>query len=107
MNENIVNDGKGDFSVVSSVRVKAMTAEDIRNISLTSFFYGYQKCPNRKTGLFGDDWTDTRLACNLSGRADTDGKGFGYDECKFCGNDYRECPVYSTNKRAKESGVAK
>ncbi|MEI7719436.1 MAG: hypothetical protein WCI72_06200 [archaeon] len=82
-----------------------ITAEDIRNIPLTSFFYGYQKCPSRKSGLFGDDWTDTRMACELTAGPDADGKGFGYDECKFCGNDYRVCSIYSNNNRTKESGV--
>jgi hypothetical protein len=59
--------------------------------SPSSLEFSVSNCPLAKRGMFGDDWTDTRLACELTNGPDADGRGFGYDECNFKGNDYREC----------------
>ena len=64
--------------------------------------FSVDKCPLAKRGMFGDDWTDTRLACELTNRSDADGRGFGYDECNFKGNDYRECFSFKRYKKATE-----
>lgn len=64
--------------------------------------YSVDKCPLAKRGMFGDDWTDTRLACELTNGADADGRGFGYSECNFKGSDYRECFSFKKYKEKTE-----
>lgn len=56
--------------------------------------YHWTKCPHRKQGLFGDDFTDKRYACELTSRSDADGRGFGYDQCICSSDDYRRCLKY-------------
>lgn len=58
----------------------------------------FTKCPGRERGLGGDDWTDKGEWCKYSGRADADGRGWGYDLCDFGGEDYRQCSTYSDSK---------
>lgn len=66
--------------------------------------FSVQNCPLAKRGMFGDDYTDTRLACELTNGPDADGRGFGYDECNFKGNDYREC--FSFRKYQEKTKIA-
>jgi hypothetical protein len=79
-------------------------SEDVLKDLIKGEFH-FTKCPCRKSGLFGDDFTDSRLACELTALLDADGRGFGYDECNFLGEDYRQCPRYS--ELSSRSGVSK
>jgi hypothetical protein len=65
--------------------------------------YHWTKCSHRKQGLFGDDFTDKRYACDLTSRQDADGKGFGYDECTCVDDDYRNCPIFRGAKRVEST----
>jgi hypothetical protein len=56
--------------------------------------YHYTKCPSREQGLGGD--FDTQFWCKLTASPDADGRGFGYDLCTFCGNNFTECQRYVT-----------
>lgn len=54
--------------------------------------YHFTKCPYRKQGLGGD--FDNEFWCKLTGRADADCRGWGYDKCNFCGDSYEECSLF-------------
>jgi hypothetical protein len=82
-------EGAGEFAGMDSPM-----SEDVLKDLLKGEFH-FTKCPQRQSGLFGDDFTDSRLACKLSASPDADGRGFGYNECDFSGDDYRQCPRYS------------
>jgi hypothetical protein len=63
--------------------------------------YSVDGCPFRKLGLKGDG--DNSFSCYLTGGADADHRGWGYDSCSFSGKDFRECPAF----RANESKLVK
>ncbi|VVB80514.1 Uncharacterised protein [uncultured archaeon] len=54
----------------------------------------YTKCPSREQGLGGD--FDNQFWCKLTAGPDADGRGFGYDLCNFCGDNFHECQRYVT-----------
>jgi hypothetical protein len=56
----------------------------------------YTNCPAREQGLGGD--FDNQFWCKLTAGPDADGKGFGYDLCNFCGEDYTQCQRYMKYK---------
>lgn len=64
--------------------------------------YSVDKCPLAKLGMFGDNFMDNRLACELTIGPDADGKGFGFSECNFKGTDYRECFSFRQYKARTE-----
>jgi hypothetical protein len=67
--------------------------------------YHFTKCPGRKRGLGGDDWTDKTEWCKYSAGEDADGKGFGYDVCGFCGDNYKECAKFPKEQGELEEKV--
>jgi len=87
----------GDYGFKAAAESGGMDcpmSDDILKDILNGEFH-FTKCPSRKPGLFGDDPLDVRHACELTYGSDADGRGFGYDECDYVGDDYRGCPRYS------------
>lgn len=57
-------------------------------------------CPHNQRGLQGD--FDNSLSCVLTGRPDADSRGWGYDNCDFAGDNYRDCSRCKSAEAAEE-----